>query len=375
MPPLSIRRLSLADLDEDALRALVGHGEHLFVERKQNLPKDGLGRVAASFANSLGGWILLGVADDGSIPGYALPVGTDAQAHIGHLLSNEVEPLPPFVASGYTLDGADLLVIRIFESSDTPHLLKRSGAVPMRTPKGTEPITEQGLLLQLARRGEAAQEAARTRLASDLIALELATPDRPDLIAVGDSGPYVVVRAGLVTSPPHFAAWATSKAAPEAAAQGAREVARILGASMDTRGPETSSRGRGVGLGWSGQANTVPLWIRIAIDAGGVVGGRIGRSHVDSTTLDAIRSDYVSPLMLGVGDVLTAAGVYGRTVWRVDISLPRQDFQLEDAPRSPRGPFFASGELSSPPTFEDTASLTDAWVREFAREMGVPDYD
>ena len=79
--------------------------------------------------------------------------------------------------------------------------------------------------------------------------------------------------------------------------------------------------------------------------------------------------------MLAVGDVLKAAGVYGRTVWRVDIGLPLQDFQVVDAPRRLGRPFFASGELSSPPDFEDTAALTDSFVREFAREMGLPDYD
>ena len=100
MPPLSIRRLSLADLDDDALRTLVGHGEHLFVERKQSLPSDGIGRVAASFANALGGWILLGVADDGTMPGFSLPSRTDAQSHIGQLLANEVEPTPPVRGRG-----------------------------------------------------------------------------------------------------------------------------------------------------------------------------------------------------------------------------------------------------------------------------------
>src|SRR4051794_18231687 len=39
-----------ADLDESRLRALVGHGEDVFVERKAAFPSDGLGRVAASFA-------------------------------------------------------------------------------------------------------------------------------------------------------------------------------------------------------------------------------------------------------------------------------------------------------------------------------------
>jgi hypothetical protein len=371
----SLRRLSLADIDVASLRMLIGHGEHLFVERKQGLPKDGLGRIAASFANSLGGWILLGVADNGSLEGYDLPERTDAQSHIGQLLANEVEPLPPFVAARYTLDDRDLVLIRVFESADTPHLVKRTGAVPIRTPKGTMPITDQQLLLQLARRGEAAVEAARARLASDLITLELRAPDRPDLVAVNDSEPYVVVRAGLVTAPPHFTSWAISKEAPDAAGRGAREIARILGASMDERGPAVSPRARGVGAHLSGQANTIPIAVSTAIDAAGVIGARIGRSGVEKATLRDIDSQYVSPLVLAVGDVLKRAGVYGRSVWRVDIGLPRQNFELTDAPRPTGRMFYAWGELSSPPEFEDSNSLISVWMREFAREMGVPDYE
>lgn len=48
MPQEGIRRLSLADLDDDSLRDLIGHGEDLFVERKQEPPKDGIGRVVAN---------------------------------------------------------------------------------------------------------------------------------------------------------------------------------------------------------------------------------------------------------------------------------------------------------------------------------------
>lgn len=375
MPPTSIRRLSLADLDDEALRALVGHGEHLFVERKVSLPSAGIGRVVASFANGLGGWVLLGVADDGSTPGFALPARTDAQSHLGQLLANEVEPPPPFVAAVRTLDGVDLTVIRVFESSDTPHLLKRTGAVPIRTPKGTEQVTDQDLLLQLARRGEEALERARGRLSSDLIARELSVPERPDLVAVSENEPIVIVRAGLVTAPPHFAEWATSRASPAVAERAALEIARILGATVEPGGLETSARGRGVAVGWTGGFQ-VPIWVRVAIDAGGVVGARIARGRgLGNVTIDAIRSEYVSPLMLALTDVLAAAGVYGRTVWRVDIGLPRQDFVVAGAPRRPGPPFFASGELSSPPTFDDTADLTDRFVREFAREMGLPQYE
>jgi len=348
------------------------HGEHLFVERKRKPPQDGIGRVAASFANSLGGWILLGVEDDGSLFGYTLPKRADAQSHIGQILANEVEPLPPFVATSYTLDGVDLVVIRVFESSDTPHLVKATGAVPIRTPKGTEPITDQAVLLQLARRGEAALDVARVRLASDVIALELVTPDRPDLVASHTVSPTVFVRAALVTSPPSFASWATSKSAPAAAIRTLEEVARILGASITQ--PEISSRARGVGVGCNGQANARLIAIRVAFDAGGVLGARITQM-AQAADLHSIDAEYVSPLVLALGDALAAADVHGRTVWRCDITLPRQDFKLEGAPRQTGRPFFASGELSSPPEYQASAQLTKTWVREFAREMGVPAYD
>lgn len=375
VPPPGIRSLSIADLDESTLRGLVGHGEDLFVERKAALPSDGLGRVAASFANALGGWLLLGVADDGSLPGFALPKGTDAQSHIGQVLANEVDPIPPIVVSERELDGVALLVIRVFESSDTPHVLRRTGGIPIRTPKGTQPVTDQAMLLQLAQRGEAALARTRTRLSSDLMALELGVPDRSDLVATSDVEPFVIVRAGLVTPPPHFAAWATSRAAPLAAIRAANEVARILSVDIDPIGTEASPRGRGAAAGWRGGFQ-VPVTARIAIDAGGVIGGRLsrGRGH-GSATLHSIRMDYVSPLMLAVGDVLKAAEIYGRTLWRLDIGLPRQDFVVAGAPRTTGRPFFVSGELSAPPTFEETAALTDAFVREFARDMGVPEYE
>jgi hypothetical protein len=55
--------MSLGALTEDDLRELAQHGEDLFVERKQAIPADGIGRTVAAFANSLGGWVLLGITD------------------------------------------------------------------------------------------------------------------------------------------------------------------------------------------------------------------------------------------------------------------------------------------------------------------------
>jgi hypothetical protein len=54
MAEVSIRRLSVADLDEASLRRLIAHGETIFVERKEREPASGIGVPVASFANTLG---------------------------------------------------------------------------------------------------------------------------------------------------------------------------------------------------------------------------------------------------------------------------------------------------------------------------------
>lgn len=325
----------------------------------------------ASFANALGGWLFLGVDDDGSLVGYSLPAGTDAQSHIGQLLAAEVEPLPPFVCAAYELDGKSLLITRVFESADTPHLLKATGGIPIRTPAGTDNVTDQRLLLDLARRGEDAMARARERLSMDMISLELAAPERSDLIAASDAEPYAIVRASLVTPSPHFADWALSKSAGGTATGAAREVARILGITLAGHDEEVSVRGRGVTAAWTAGFQ-VPVRCRFAIDAGGVVGGRLSRGIGDGrATAESFRSLYISPLVLAVGDMLKSAGAYGRAAWRVDIGLPRQDFEVVDASNQLRQRrFFASAEGGSPPSFQEAAEMTDAWWREFARELG-----
>ena len=96
MPETSFRRLAMADLDEVALRRLIDEGETLFVERKQAIPSESLGPTVASFANALGGWVLLGVADDKTIHGY-MATG-DFVDHLRQTLRAELDPLPPFAA-------------------------------------------------------------------------------------------------------------------------------------------------------------------------------------------------------------------------------------------------------------------------------------
>ncbi len=233
----SIRRLALADLDADRLRELVEHGEDLLVERKRQLPDPPkFGAAIASFANTLGGWVLLGVADDGTIHGYEKPHDLDLQSHLAAVLRQECDPLPPFVAGMFELDDKTIAVVRVFESTDAPHVVRGTGAVHVRTSKGKEPVDDHRTLLELAHRGERAAEDARACLARELLVqLGLQAPDVTTLLSEVDA-PTVIVRAAPLTVTPQFTEWAISEG-------GGPNVVRSRG-SLSTRSRVRRRRGR-----------------------------------------------------------------------------------------------------------------------------------
>jgi Schlafen, AlbA_2 len=374
-----IRRLAVADLDETALERLAAHGEDLFVERKQAIPNDGIGRTVAAFANSLGGWLLLGVADDGTPVGFSPPGRADPQAYIGQLLAVEVDPLPPYVAAARQITGIPILVVRVFESADTPHLLRATGALVVRTTRGTETVAGQRLLLELARRGEEALlRAMSTRIGSDLITRELATPDHPPDMAVDDAGVAVVVRAALLTLAPQFSDWAIRREAAEAAVNAADQLAARVGIVIHANEPDP--RGRGVVVRWRGGQH-YPVAGTVAIDAGGTVGARLRRDPIgeegspdrlDRLSLGAIHQRHILPLVGCVCEVLRRAEATGRTTWRLDINLP-PNFRIEGTARTPRR-FFASAQVTLPADDDAQKTLAHQWSREYARESGLPEW-
>ncbi len=206
MTDLSFRRLSMADLDEESLRRLVAEGESLFVEREQQEPKGGFGLAMASFANTLGGWLLVGVGDEGAIKGYE-PGPGDFTDKLRHKVSRQVDPLPPFAADVRELDGAKIGVIRVLESADTPHIVIGDGSVPIREPGGLRRIQSHAELLELAKRGEQARCDARERLHSLPYALSKIEP-APVETKTLDLTPVprqFVVRLAPLTRPEGFA--------------------------------------------------------------------------------------------------------------------------------------------------------------------------
>jgi hypothetical protein len=371
---LNIRRLTLGGLTDAELKELAQHGEDLFLDRKEAIPADGIGRTVAAFANTLGGWVLLGVDDDGESKGFELPGRADAQAHIGQLLANEVDPMPPYLAAKRELGGHPVIVIRVFQSSDTPHILRKTGAVPIRTTAGTRPVTDQRLLLELARRGEEAlARAHEARIKSDLLVRGLPTDERPTEFATADNVLAVIVRAALVTLTPAFTDWAIS----EAGAEICRGQSNKLSSAMSVSAPDADVKpyGRGVAAGWRG-GHLFPVSGNVVIDAGGAVGARVWREPAgdthDEMSLGGVVQRHVRPLIRTVAGALDESEAHGRTAWRLDINRP-PNYRLRDVPTMPWR-FFASADLSLPPAEDELDQLTKAWGSEYARECEIPEW-
>ena len=373
MPLEGLRRLALADLDEETLRGLIEQGEHLLVERKQAPPEEaGLGEAVSSFANTIGGWLLLGIADDGSSTGWKPPGRADAQAHLGELLREQVDPLPPFVAAEREFDGQTIVVVRVFESSDTPHIVKPTGGVYVRTSKGKESVRDQALLLALARRGEEARLRAMERLGNlDVVnealgAVALAVPAVPHGV--------VMVRAGPLTVTPQFSEWALTQSAVGKLTERAVSLASALGISNVE--PIVEPHGRGIVVHWVGGSSQVPVGAVLVIDSGGVVAAWIRRGSEPNKrfSLGQLKPQFLVPLIDAVAGTLAAAEAYGRSAWETQIA-PAVDDQVSGVPRQPPPIVHASSDLVIPADALEVEQLAAFWARHFARECGLDEWE
>jgi hypothetical protein len=137
--------------------------ETLFFERKSSITTASLAKACAAFANTMGGLLVVGVEDaDDALVGIA-PVAPEAQLWVKDTLRSRVLPMPPFRARWLAVDRTrGILLVLVEESTATPHLLTHSGAIYVRNPGSSDPcpISDQGRLLDLTRRGERAEQQA-----------------------------------------------------------------------------------------------------------------------------------------------------------------------------------------------------------------------
>lgn len=386
MPDLGgIRRLSLADLDQEALEGLARHGEDLLVERKQDLPRPpGFGAAAGSFANTLGGWILLGIADDGTVVGWEKPERLDLQSHLGNVLRAQVDPLPPFVAAMREVDGKPVAVVRVFPSADLPHIARGTGAVHVRSSGGREPVDDHRTLLELARRGDDAEARARRRLAElDGVGMALRPPDfRPGDVAFADEVDVrFIARAAPLTVTPALAGWPLTRRAAETLAEVAGGLLPAPRMPYGREDPRVEPFGRGVVVrGWQDIASDRRDSVTAVADSGGVVGLGVARgTHGEggSVLLNAMLEEELQPLATALAGLLERAEAYGRAAVDLWLVLPRGASIQGGAGGMPRELKVTpvERELTVPTDAGEVRELALSWHRQLQRTAGVVKYE
>jgi hypothetical protein len=376
--PPSLRSLALADVTPADVRWMIKEGESL-VELKAEIPSDGIGPTIASFANSLGGWLILGVDDKTRKGvGWKPPGRADDLDYLRERLRREVDPLPPFAARPMRYGRRRVSVVRVYESADTPHIVRGTGQVFVRHPGARHPLPldAHDHLIELARRGEDAGQRARKRLEDALRATSLLFEDEPD--AGGLPSVFLIARAAPLTVTPTVRDWPLKRAAADWCAERAEELAPRSYPFFQRGGPWREPFGRGIAARViqqkGGSATDSAL---VAADSAGVIGARIrwGTEGGDdpSVTLDQLDTEFGTLARALVGG-LSAAEAFGRSVAEVRLNLPDKGRIYGAQLRGPRQ-LHASRELTVPADDEEIAALAASWHREFQRALGVESYE
>jgi hypothetical protein len=290
---------ALYELENADIDRMVGLDETLFVEHKAGIGEDEsfkLLQAIAAFANTAGGWVLLGihegkiVATNESV--WAAPGAPQLVDMVRDRLRGRLDPLPAFEAKVIEHHGGPVGVVRVYESSDTPHTALQNGAVYVRevagvrdakTPKrsGTGALAERAYravtigsradLLQLAARGQIADQRVsglvNTPYLSPLVAkLGLQFhPSQSGTRAIALDHGLVHVRIAPYTLPTRFRRWATTLDAAGAVLRAAEDLANHHGLTSDWVTPHPA--GASIEVPHTDPAPHADTWSRTNADA------------------------------------------------------------------------------------------------------------
>jgi len=149
---------------------------------------------------------------------FTLPRFFAKASYDGPALRKDLDPLPLFEAKAVSIDGVEVVVIRVQASSLTPHVYLPGGAIYIREPGGRHPIKSQAELLTLAISPEQAKARAVQRMTTLPLVLQALGPH--DLGPAANGQTRVadwMVTAGPLTVPDVFRKRALSETVVKAA--------------------------------------------------------------------------------------------------------------------------------------------------------------
>jgi hypothetical protein len=403
----SFRDMAGVEATGEDVSGMLKLNETLFVEHKGAGPELQLAKAMASFANQLGGWVLVNIGSDGRPLGPLqdwVRQGASPVDVIRDRLQGQLDPMPPFEARTFALEHAedDVLLIRVYESADTPHIVG-DGAIYIRAVAQdrrrdkyeARAIENQQTLRALVERGERSR--ARTDellaprrhglpLANKRVGLGFSPITEGQLQAASDGGPMVCVRLAPHTLPGRFSGWARSAAAVATAEQA------IAGLTGPDRPTEVEPHSQGFSLRTSmseerslktemGTSLSGP--VRLALDAAGVLSAstifadRRADDWCDPITVDGFAGRFIAPVLELPASVLEAGAMLGRVschFWILGMSgLLRIEEEGRILGGCPPVPFL--GEITLPRMPGEVERVAGEVGRALAREAGSQSFE
>jgi schlafen family protein len=404
----SFRDLAGADVTESDVRRMLSQDETLFVEHKGAAPNIQLAKAVASFANQLGGWVLVNVE-----PGEkkrAQPIGplhewvtkgASAVDAVRDRLRGQIDPMPPFEAKTFAIDSDkdNLLLIRVYESADTPHILS-SGAIYVRGVAQDRrsdpiyrptPIENQHALRALVERGSASK--ARVNgllkpqetlpLANDGIGLQF-THAGGGLIPISME-PLITARLAPHTLTARYVGWARSA--------GALDIAKdALGKLAGDNRIETNPHSQGFWLLARTASKHAPTTeggvnlagpARMSVDAVGLVGAStaFARRNTDDwcepLTLRGFADRYIAPLVSAPAITLERGAMLGRVTCHLWFQRIGDLMRIEDESRMMNDPGQVpfEGEITLPAEDGEIDRLAAEAARAYGRQGGLSSFE
>jgi hypothetical protein len=168
-------------LEADLLRMVIkGEGSH--VELREHVPEnDPLARTLCAYANTRGGWLVIGVDEDRKVVGCENP--DEALTHIRLVAEEDIKPALEYEAHSVETKNGWLITVHVNQSSDRPHSIpcaKRKREILMRVGLTNE-VAEGGTLnaLRSHRIDSRPREALEGRILEWLVEREKEANDPP----------------------------------------------------------------------------------------------------------------------------------------------------------------------------------------------------
>lgn len=323
--------LALTDLSDPAtLREFIREPEGDRLERKREADTPTLVKAISGLANAAGGWLLLGVNDDGSLHGWQPKGRAQARDWLRDKLEGRLDPEPAFAAELFELDGVSVGVVHVPRSAQAPHYVEATGEVWERRNGQTRRASAQRVRQMLERGSGEPRAKALARLDS-----RDACPDAAEILdaprqttAMHQRALASIIRVSVLETLEPLSDWVHRDEALEQTDTFLASAAEALNdRGLDWFDPPHVRRAHTTAGGHVGSA----MWdgrilreVAVAFEGAGLAGVRFGGQRPDDSgiyyliSLDT-RDRWLQTALEFLLGSLERAGAYGPSVMRWDL--------------------------------------------------------